>query len=591
MRHKRNCNIIRLALALGGILLPLCGHSQNKIPVSVRELAPNFGIRPQFLDDTIHFVRYLDSLNGDNHAMTDSCVTLNAKLMAMENVLLYDYRHRNDTVWIDATHYLEDYKEYTQRLKSLSELALGRAHNYIEREHIRQDVIQTNALNLRKDTIDRYHRTIVNACEGIGVSDKSRKKELKDIYYAYLTVYNRYDLSMKRSDSAHLASLNQFCAFQKSIIDNLLGTNNYSARINNFANTLKVRCGHNHSDVLRSYQRVFRQPIQPPTFSTVDEYDLYIASLQNIISIQNAYITVVELREQIAATSRRITTLYSPKFRDAAKTYQEVADALNITPAFNTLPEGTLFIAQLREFMEVQDRYLQDFDRLRVIQQHSSDIMRSSTLKNSDIAKSYKLLCDVVSITPKYKTLDDADRFNEEMSHFQCLQRQYDTILALRHTIDSTQDSISRNWMSHLIVYNGYQNIRKHHILTPTFIDTAGGHQFIAQLLDYNEMQHSCLRAIRLHNQYRQLDSQLLPALQPYRNIRKAYSRLQGDYLNIKTINHLSELYQYIRQLEAIITVQEHLLQLSKTGDAANSTDLKLKNLKDSQHIETILGL
>ena len=423
------------------------------------------------------------------------------------------------------------------------------------------------------------------------MSDKTRKKELKDIYYAYQTVYNRYDFSMKRSDSTHLANLTQFCSFQKSIIDNLLSSNNYSTRINNFANTLKVRCGHNHSEVLRSYQRVFRQPTPSPTFTTLDSYYTYLASLQNIISIQNNYITVVELREQISATSRRITSLYAPKFRDAAKTYQEVADALNIIPAFNTLADGDIFIAQMREFIEVQNRYLQDFDRLRAIQQHSTDILRSCTLKNSDISKSYKQLCDMVPITPKYKTLDDADRFNEELNHFQHLQRQYDTVLSLRHTIDSTQDSISRNWMSHITIYNGYQNIRKHHILTPTFIDTAGGQQFITQLIDYNEMQLSCLKAISLHNQFRQFDSQLQTALQPYRNIRKAYSRLQGDYLNIKTINHLSELYQYIRQLEAVITVQEHLLELASNSNLATSTNLKLKKLKDSQHIEAILGL
>ena len=118
------------------------GHAQAPIPVSLKELAPNFGIRPIFLDDTIHLIRYLDSIGGSNPALTDTCVTLNAKIMAMENVMLYEYRHQDDTVWIDASHYIDDYAHYSLKLKGLSETVLRRAHEYIEREHIRQDALQ-----------------------------------------------------------------------------------------------------------------------------------------------------------------------------------------------------------------------------------------------------------------------------------------------------------------------------------------------------------------------------------------------------------------------------------------------------------------
>ena len=520
----------------------VCSHAQAPIPVSVKELAPNFGIRPSFLDDTIFLIRYLDSLGGSNTAMTDTCVTINAKLMAMENVLLYDYRHQHDTVWIDASHFIEDYGYYSQKIKALSETVLRRAHDYIEREHIRQDAIQQTSLNLRKDTIHRNHRTIVNACEGIGISDKARKKELKDLYYAYLSVYNRYDLSNKRTDSLYAASLDRFSQFQQNVIENLLSNSNYPARINNFGNTLKVRCGHNHTDVLRSYQRVFRQATPPPTFSTLTQYYDYIAALQNIVDIQNSYLTVIDLREKIAATSKRIVSLYSPGFRDVAKTYQEVAATVNCTS------------------------------------------------KYSDIAKSYKQIREANPMTPKYQTLDDASRFGLEMAGFETIQRQYDTILAMRQLINATQDTISKGWMSHLIVYNGYQNIRKHYALTPTFIDVKGGTLFIESLNDFYDMQNNCLRAIKLYDQYRQLDAAIQPGLQPFRNLKKAYSRLDKEYLNLKAINHLSELYIYIRQLEAVITVQETFAELLK-GTEAHVVDNRLRNIKETEQIEAILGL
>ena len=144
--------------------------------------------------------------------------------------------------------------------------------------------------------------------------------------------------------------------------------------------------------------------------------------------------------------------------------------------------------------------------------------------------------------------------------------------------------------MSHLTAYNGYQNIRKHYVLTPTFIDIKGGSLFIEQLDDYYDMQLSCLRAIRLNDQYRQLDAALQPELQSFRNLRKAYSRLDKEYLNLKAVNHLSELYIYIRQLEAVITVQEHFAELLK-GTEAHVVDNRLRNIKETSQIEAILGL
>ena len=575
------------------VFLFLSAHrseAQQAIPVSLKELAPDFGIRPCFLDDTIHLLRYLDSLGGSNPAMTDTCVTINAKLMAMENVLLYEYRHQHDTVWIDATHYLEDYAYYNLKIKRLSETVLRRAHDYIEREHIRQDAIQQTSLNLRKDTIQRNHRTIVNACEGIGVSDKARKKELKDLYYAYLSVYNRYDFSNRRTDSLYVSSLERFSQFQQNVIDNLLGNSNYTARINNFENTLRVRCGHNHSDVLRSYQRVFRQSVPSPAFSSLREYYDYIGSLQNIIEIQNSYLTVIDLREKISATSKRIVSLYSPDFRDVARTYQEVAATVNTTPAFNTQTDAEIFIDDLNEFVQVQECYLRDFDRLKAIRQHGDSITRYSQPQYADVAKAYRQTREANPMTPKYQTLDDAVRFGYEMDDFETLQRQYDTILAMRQLINSTQDTITRGWMSHLTAYNGYQNIRKHYVLTPTFIDIKGGSIFIEQLDDYYDMQLSCLRAIRLNDQYRQLDAALQPELQSFRNLRKAYSRLDKEYLNLKAVNHLSELYIYIRQLEAVITVQEHFAELLK-GTEAHVVDNRLRNIKETSQIEAILGL
>lgn len=577
-------------LILLGAALCSSLRAQEIIPMSVKELAPDFNIRPQFLDDTIYIVRYLDSLNGTNASLTDTCVTLNAKLMAMENVLKYDYRHDHDTVWINATHYLEDYKVYVRRIHRISQFVLDRAHYYIEREHIRQDNLQQSALNLRKDSIDRQHRTIVNACEGIGINDKDRKKELKDIFYAYLSVYNRYDFSMKRSDSLYLLSLDQFSKFQQDLIEDLLSSNNYTAKIYNFANTLKVRCGHTHTEVLRSYQRAFRQPTPDISFSSINEYYSYVAALKNIIQIQNSYLTVVDLREQITSTSKRIINLYYARSREVANTYEQVTSTINMVPAFNNLYDAYEFVSYLKEFIQVQECYIQDFNRLNRIQIQGDSLVDRCSFKYVDVAKAYKHAREVNPMTPRYQSLDDAVRFSREMDRFETMQLQFDSVLQLRQELNDLKDSINKGWMQHLTLYNGFNSIRKQFALTPTFIDVDGGTEFIGQLIAYRAMENRCLEAIEMHEQYKLLDNQLVPKLSPYRNIRKAYSLLNETYLTIKFINHFTELNIYMRQLDAFITVQETIMDIT-SGNDAPIIESRLEGVKEIDKIEKILGL
>lgn len=577
-------SVILLLLMGGGL------RAQQVIPVSVREIAPDYGIQPLFLDDTIHLVNYLNSLNLDSHTLADTCVSINARLMALGNNLQYDYRRNNDTLWIDGSHFIEDYDHYANRIEYTSQFILQQIHNYIENDHIRQDNEQQNILKVRKDSIFRQHRTIVNACEGIGVSDKDRKHELRDIYYAYLSVYNRYDFSMRRNDEEYSHGLLQFSQFQQHLIENLLGSNNYTAKINNFSNTLKLRCGHPHNDVLRSYQRVFRKTSNPVRFSTLKEYYSYIETQQEIIDIQNCYLTVVDLREQIDATNKRIVTLYSPMDHEAAKTYQDVAATINIVPAFTTLADADLFISDLEEFVNVQECYIQDYNRLSAVQRHGDSIIRCTALHYSDIAKAYKKASTVNSMSPKYKTLDDAARFRQEIERFETIQRQFDSVIILRQDIDDATDTISKNWMSHLIIYNGYQSIRKQYLLTPTFIDIEGGVECIDKLLYFSNIQNKCLDAIDYLREYKDLNSQILSATSNYRNIRKAYNKLEEHFLTIKAINHLSELDLYYQQLADFVIFQQDLLQIC-TSDKAIEVDVRIKGAKDINKILTILGI
>ena len=589
MTKKLHIILIALLLSTGQL------WAQDTLMLSVKNVAPAFGIQPRFMDDTLVVARYLDSLGSDNQSLTDTCVALNARVLAFQNVMLHDYRHTGDSVWMDSRRCLVDYEHYRQKLNDLSSFVLHRAHSYIENAHLHRETVQQNSFILRKDTIARLHRTIVNACEGFGVNDADRKKELKEIYYAYLSVYNRYDLSNNRYGDSYLDELDEFVTFQNHLINNLLGTGGFRSRIKNFPNTLRIRCGHTHSDVLRSYQRVSARPAAPVSFSTIGGYYLYIDSLQRVLHVQDCYLTVVDLREKITANSERINTLYGSRFRQVVKTYQEVVGSINVVPAFTTQQAADNFISTMKEFIKVQDCYLSDYNRLSLIKEHGDTIARRCAVRYSDVSKAYNKMVEELypksqTPIPAYRSIDDAARFVKELDYFEHLQRQYDTVILLRKQITDLGDSVSRGWMTHMTVYNGFQTIRKQVVLTPSFINPSEGSRFIHDLSDFVETGEKCLEAIRLLDESKRLDNLVTVAIQPYRNIRKAYSRLEKAYLTINAINHASEVYNYCRQLDAFITVQKGLLETAK-GIDVQGVDTRLRNISDIDIIEQILGL
>ena len=257
---------------------------------------------------------------------------------------------------------------------------------------------------------------------------------------------------------------------------------------------MRIKCGHAHSDVLRSYQRVSSAPSSPISFSSIDGYYDYIDSLQRVLHVQDCYLTVVDLRDKITANSDRINRLYGSRFRQVVKTYQEVAGSVNEVPAFTTQANADAFIERMQEFVKVQDCYLQDYNRLSLIKEHGDSIDSRCSIRYADVSKAYNKMVDDLypkSKTPKpaYRSLDDAVRFSIELDQFETLQRQYDTVIYLRREIDRLKDSISRGWMSYMMINNGYQTIRKQVVLTPSFISVPEGSRFISELKDFLETE------------------------------------------------------------------------------------------------------
>lgn len=585
MRNRLPSWLLALALLVSAMPLPA------QVQVSVRHLAPRYGIPPQILDDTLQLHQYLQSLPPDNHALTDTCVTLNARLTTLGIALQHDYPHRGDTLVIAADTIATDYNAYMRRIPQLSAIALRYAYRYIERQTFIADSIQKSSLNQLLDTIRRNHHRIVTTCDGVGVRDKKQQKQLKDIYYAYLSVYNRHDLTSHNNDTSRLLQLRHFSHFQDDLYNDLLAPANIPERIADFTNTLRQRCGRAHLDVLRSYQRSFRQSADPIDFSTITQYYDYIERQLSILEWQSAYLRTIDLREQMDSNSQRIVTLYGKHNRQATDTYKQIISTINTVPAFTSNEEAQAFTTALSEFVNVvQQCYLRDHDALLAISRHGDSIIRACSHRHSDIAKAYRNIAQGFNLTPAYRTPAQAEHFRHNILLMQTLQRQYDTILNYRQLIESRRDTIATNWSAHLTLYNGYQNIRKRYSAAPSFSTVAEGSQYIAMMQEHIALQQHCITAIQRQLIFQGLDNQVTDLTRAYRNIRKAYRTLKKHYFTVRSITNADELLLYDQQYILFEPMQRAFLAAAQDPDAP-ATDSRLKGVGDAYKIKLILGM
>lgn len=576
------------------ILLLLVGfttYGQRILPVTVAELAPQYGIPQQMLEnDGEPLLQYINTLKISSTAKSDTCITINSRLVTMYNSILYDYRRRNDTLWIDPSHYIENETQSIQMLQRLSERLLAKAHDCIEGEHRRHVQNQQMLCDLRRDTIERNHRTIIHTCDAIGVSDKKQRQQLKDLYYAYLSVYNRYNFNTIAPDSSSLQTLAEFCRFQQSIIDNLVGNGNFRAQIESFAPRLKQLCEKSHSEVYRSFLRFFPQAAPPIRFSTIEEYYSYLKSLQQMMAAQQLYIETINLQNSIVDEGKHINILYFPTFHDAADTYRKVEASLNMTPSFSNYDQGETFIGQLREFAQVQQHYLCDYLRLIDIRDHADSIIRSCSFRYGNIAKAYRTLNKKVFATPAYRTLYDAQRYSETLDDFETLQRQYDTILIQLQLIDQLTDSVRNRWASHFNIFKGLKKMQQQVIFVPSHVTPLEGSRFIRQLDDHIALLNKCIETNQRIDQYNDLSDQFRSATSRYGNLRKAVERIEITYVNVCDINNREDLDRYCQQLKDYAVVQQHLVEVARSNDAV-TVNARLQRVRDIELIKMELQI
>lgn len=610
----------RLLLLLSAIMV--CGAVMAQKPkvkakpvqpptvLSVGEILGNYGLDSAWVNDTSAAMAYLAEQPEDYVALTNLCVSIRTKAQKAISSIENDYEFRDSLIWLDSNTVLADYPIFEFRLRRLADFMGKMSIRYsrleqqrieAEKEAARQRAIEEArrqqdernriASDLRSN-IELHHRAIIEKCDGAGITDKVKLKELKDLYYSYLMVYNKYDLSMGNATNESIAKLDELNAFQNDMLENVLGNNSLPFQIENFKNVLKVRCEKENSDVYRSYTKVFKHTSVPVSFADVREYEEYINRMRTVINVQQRYMQTIDLRAAIATGTDAINNQYGKKYRAVVGSYKEVLKGLNQTPAFTTNAESLLFIQSLEDFIAAQQLYVDFFSQLEEISQRSDSILRRGSANRQlyDVVVAYREVNDNLIPLPSFRDPQGAMVYQAQLDDVRQVQQCYMDVLSLRSTIARNDDSITSVKKLDRTLANGYKLLRKQSDLRPSFATVERGRSFIDMLNAHIDMQRLCLSTMHKLDLIKRKEALIDFKENPCRNIVKAYSRLYKAYSDVADITNLEDLRRYSRQCDRIIFLQEAFIEALKSP-SAKDIDSSLKRESSIDKIKLIVGI
>ena len=574
--------------------------------LSVAELMGNYGLDTAWVNDTAAMQRYLDEQPQNYVDLTNFCVTVRTRAQKALQSLEHDFHFRDSLLWLDSNTVLADYPIYEYRLHILADM-MGRMsikYSRLEQQRIeaereaarrraeeearrRQEERNQMAADLRT-SIGVHDRAIKTACDAVGVTDKNKLKELKDLYYSYLMVYNKYDLSEGNATDESIAKLDQLNAFQNDLLENVLGNNSLPNQIDNFKNVLKVRCDKENGDVYRSYSKVFKHTKVPISFADIKEYEEYIIRLRTIINVQQRYLHTLELRATISQGTDAIVSLYGKRYRDNANAYKEVLKGINQLPTFTTDAESILFIRYLEDFIAAQQLYLDYYSVMEDITHRSDTILAHKEF--SDVVAAYRDAQPSLKPMPGFRDPDGAGVYESQLNEVLAVQQCYLDVLDLRQTIVIKDDSLLAGKKVDHILANGYKLLRKQVDLRPSFATVERGRSFIEILRNYLDMQQLSLTTLHKLELINSNDKKIKDKDIPYGNIRKAYARMYKAYQGVDEITNTEDLRRYDRQCDYILEMQEAFMDVQRSSSAADS-DSKLKKENNIENIKLVIGL
>lgn len=593
-------------LALLALLALSSLRAQTPTVLSVANLLPNYGLDSAWVSDSAAAIAYLDAQPQDYPQLTNLCVQLQNKAQRVIHSIESDCDFRDSLFWIDSSTVISDYSIYEYRLRSFADLMQRRSLLYarleqqriqaekeaarlraIEEANRQQQERNLQAAQLR-DAIQLHHRTIESATSGIGISDKNKTKQLRDIYYSYLMVRNKYDLNFSDATPQTIAQLDQLNAFQLDLLENILGQNSLLYQIDNFKNVLKLRCQKDNADVYRSYSKVFKHTNVPVSFADVTEYEDYTSRLRTIIAVQQRYLLTLDLRATIASGTDNIVSTFGKKYRDIVSSYRDVLRLVDLLPTFTTHAQSVIFIQNLDAFIAAQQLYLDIYPRLEDISRRSDTIV--SYRQFPDLVASYRDLLPHLRPLPSFKDPDGAALYFQQLDDVCSLQQCYLQAIEMRTLIATLDDSLTAARRTDRTLTLGYRLLSRQSDLKPNFSSIPLGQAFLRSLDSHVEMQQLCLNTLHKIELIQANEKRIASKDHPFSHIRRAYNRLYKAYRALDEISNTEDLRRYNRQADLIIDMQQAFLD-AIVSPSASDIDAKLRHESSIENIKLLINL
>ena len=588
------------------------GKDTSLVLLRAADLCPSYQVDSRIVGNNTLLQQIMDSVQrvqpNAYPLMAQWCRQQNLRINRMIRSLTNDYESSQGVIWMDSMHCITDADEYLAKLKSTAATLETESERYNALEQQRLDAERKAAeerarveaarlqrekdlrLATTKDTIRAMHKNITDICDAKGITDKARIKELKDIFYAYLAVYNRYDLTDNNTTDSHFSQLAELQQFQNELIDSVLGTNSYTSRIESFKNTLHLRSGKTHNDVNKSYQRVFKKVQIPINFKSIAEYNSYVAQLREVMAVQQSYLTVIGLRDTISQNSNLLQQMCAKKHKDIFASYKEILEEVNQIPAYTTLDESQKFIDKLNEFINTQYEFQAAISRIDIIEARGDSITAICHKAIGDVATAYRELVASIDFVPRFINQASADHFNTKLDEFEQLQRSYVNVIGIRNTIDAGTQAITGNKNAPRGLVPGYRQMMKYTDFTPHFINQKGADDFVKVLLHFVDIQQKFVRIVNNNNNIEANSKQLRIAFKEYSNIYKAYERLLKTYDHELNIISEADLNSYLKHQDDILAMQERFTSLAGSLDKEDYNN-RLKKVKEPDKIKLIMAV
>ena len=586
--------------------------ADSVVYISARDLCSTYQVDGRIIGNIVALQPIMDSLQ---HVQPDAypimatwCRQQRIRINRMATSLKNDYNREGDNIWIDSTHCVTDAASFILQLEKTATILAEKAEIFTNLEQQRIEAEQRAAeeraraeaqriqrekdlrLATLKDTIRSMHKQITNICDAKGISDKVRVKELKDLFYAYLRVYNRYDLVDDATSDSRFAQLEELRGFQSNVIDSVLGADSYSTRIEAFKNTINLRAGKNHTEVAKSYLRVFKKIQIPITFTNISEYDEYTEQLRQIITVQQSYLTAIELRDTIAQNTVKLQQQCSKGHKDIYSSYKDILGELNQVPAYATLPESERFITTLQDFIELQHRYSTVTSRIESIEARGDSLTALCIKEFSDITSAYRELVAANDFVPKFINKASADRYEENLDQFEQLQKAYIDVIGNRRTILTGTNTVVNSKNAPRGLVPGYRQMMKYTDFTPHFTTQKGADDFIKLLYHFVDIQQKFIGIVNDNNTIEANSKQFRNAFKDYANISKAYERLLKTYDIELNIISEADLNTYVRHQQMILEMQERFAWLASSLEKEDYNN-RLKKVKEPDKIKLIMAV